>query len=338
MGLWSAPSGSLALRYIPRKRKMRNVNQAPLWFRLLFSVCIVGSIFGIKFDSHANDHKTERQYPIPGHGVLKLNVPKLWRDGINQPPNNLPPTIILKPESGNSFLIGITAMWSPTQEVDFNKPSKIKHAMEQKGQGLLPKSDETELNLQGLRGPSCWGYYFSLTDKAPKPGEFKYLTQGSLGLGDLLLSFTILANDNKSKAIHEAKTMLRSARQEILPQNIKIVRKYQCGMLNFKMFVILGVAAGLEFKEIRDIPGEYEILLDNCNIIAKEKRDGIEVQLTAEDSEKGKELLDALMKNAEEFEVASPTINISKREREEKQAILNELMQEIKETENSNSK
>jgi hypothetical protein len=46
-----------------------------------------------------------------------------------------------------------------------------------------------------MRGESGMGYYFSATDRAPKPGEFKYLTQGILHIGELVASFTILSND-----------------------------------------------------------------------------------------------------------------------------------------------
>lgn len=284
---------------------MNNISQASFWLTII-SVC------WLPFSIEAGEQMTERQFQIPGHGVLKLNVPESWVDEVNQPPNDLPPTIVISPSSGGAFKILITAMWSPKKEDNFNKPPEVKHLMEQRGKELLPTAEETELHLQGLRGPLCWGYYFSLTDKAPKPGEFKYLTQGALGLGDLLLSFTILTNEKESEVIREAKIMLRSARQESSPKDNKIVKKYRCGMLNFKMLVTLATAAGYDFKEIRDTPREYEIMLAGCNIVAKEEKDGIEVTLTSEDPKRGRELLDVLMKNAEEIETASPSIHFHK--------------------------
>jgi len=291
---------------------MKNISQAPSWLIIISFTCINISVCLLPFYIQAGEQLTERQFPIPGHGVLKFEVPESWIDDVNQPSKDLPPTITFSPPSGESFKILITAMWSPKKEEDFNKPPKIKSALEQRGQRLLPTAEETELKLCGLKGPSYWGYYFSLADKAPKQGEFKYLTQGALGLGDLLLSFSILTNEKESEAILEAKTMLRSARQEHPPQDNKIVKKYQCGMLNFKMLVTLATAAGYDFKEIRDDSGEYEIMLDGCNIVAKAEKDGIEITLAAEDPKKGRELLDVLMKNAEEIESASPSIQFQK--------------------------
>jgi len=177
------------------------------------SVCLVASYV------QAGGQGSERQYPIPGHGVLKLDVPESWVDRIDQPPNDLPPTIIFSPPSGESFKILITAMWSPTDDEDFNKPSKIKSGMERRGLTLLPKAEETELKLQELKGPSCRGYCFSLTDKAPKPGEYKYMTQGELGLGDLILTFTILTREKNPEVTLEAKKMLQGAGQKLPPQN-----------------------------------------------------------------------------------------------------------------------
>jgi hypothetical protein len=39
------------------------------------------------------------------------------------------------------------------------------------------------------------GYYYSLTDRAPGPGEYKYVTQGTLLTGELMVVFTFLHRD-----------------------------------------------------------------------------------------------------------------------------------------------
>jgi hypothetical protein len=60
-------------------------------------------------------------------------------------------------------------------------------------------------------GASVIGYYYTVTDKAPKPGEFKLMTQGMFGLVDLRVSFTILTNEGQEGTVKEALAMLSSA-------------------------------------------------------------------------------------------------------------------------------
>jgi hypothetical protein len=60
---------------------------------------------------------------------------------------------------------------------------------------MVQKCAENKLVIEVLRGPEADGYYFACTDKAPGPGGYKYLTQGIFRLGDLVVPFTVLAND-----------------------------------------------------------------------------------------------------------------------------------------------
>ena len=64
------------------------------------------------------------------------------------------------------------------------------------------------VTMGGGRGP---GYYFDATDRAPKPGDFKYMTQGAVSLGQLACTFTILSNDAKSVVKNMTLTMLSEA-------------------------------------------------------------------------------------------------------------------------------
>jgi hypothetical protein len=50
-----------------------------------------------------------------------------------------------------------------------------------------------------------------VTDHAPKPGEYKHMTQGILPVGILMLPFTVYTNDGQQDIVTEALTMLKSA-------------------------------------------------------------------------------------------------------------------------------
>jgi hypothetical protein len=80
-------------------------------------------------------------------------------------------------------------------------------------QGAAPQSVEKVLNVRALAGPGNQGYYFAATDTAPKPGEFKYLTQGIIHVGDINMAFTVLTNDGQDAVVKTALDMLRRASQ-----------------------------------------------------------------------------------------------------------------------------
>jgi hypothetical protein len=63
-----------------------------------------------------------------------------------------------------------------------------------------------------LSKPSGPGFYFSATDQAPRPGDYKFLTHGVLKAGGLAVSFTILTRDGQEQIVRDALAMLKTAR------------------------------------------------------------------------------------------------------------------------------
>jgi hypothetical protein len=54
---------------------------------------------------------------------------------------------------------------------------------------------EKEIKLQRISSSEAHGYFVCVTDKAPKPDEYKFLCQGVVTVRDLPISFTVLYND-----------------------------------------------------------------------------------------------------------------------------------------------
>jgi uncharacterized DUF497 family protein len=156
---------------------------------------------------------TIRKYPIPDHGALELNVPTSWKVKVHNPQEDLPPTIIFTPAKGNDFELAISVMWNKTGEPSFNKQDRVQTLVEKDGQKLLSKTVETNITLREIKGVSNTGYYFSVTDKAPDPGEYRYMTHGAIGVGNLLLSTTILHRVKESESVKDALFMLLKAKQ-----------------------------------------------------------------------------------------------------------------------------
>jgi hypothetical protein len=154
-----------------------------------------------------------KKYPIPEHGVLELNVPISWKGEVHKPQENMPPTIIFSPKKGDDFKVLITVLWDNTGKQDFNSPDKIRTYVQEDGQKILPKAVETKLLVQQMRGVNNTGYFFSLTDKAPNPGEFRYMTRGGMAVGNLLLNVTILYRVKDAESVKDALSMIREAKQ-----------------------------------------------------------------------------------------------------------------------------
>jgi len=153
------------------------------------------------------------KYPIPDHGMLELSVPTSWRGDIHKPQENLPSTIIFSPKKGKDFQVLITVLWDQKGEPGFNNQENVRTLVEKDSKKILPKAIETKIVLKEIRGVNNTGYFFSLTDKAPKPGEFRYMTRGGMTVGNLLLNVTILHRTKESNSVKDALSMLREARQ-----------------------------------------------------------------------------------------------------------------------------
>jgi len=163
----------------------------------LFSSCILaGSV--------------EKRYNLPNHGVLLLNVPDKWSDQVRRPPRDLPPTIYFTQQTGEQFEILFTPLWKMQgARADFGTAQGIKSLVENAAIEASSQAVEKNINVKELSGANI-GYYFSATDKAPKPGEYKYMSQGAVGIDDIMGTFTILTNSPNSIVVEQAINMFSS--------------------------------------------------------------------------------------------------------------------------------
>jgi len=144
---------------------------------------------------------------------LTLIVPETWQDEIRHTREAAAPTLHFRPKGLPVSEIRLKPIWSTGQETGFNSPDNIRQAVEDSGKKALPKAVEKELVMRDLKGKSASGSYYTLTDKTPdiKPGEFKFVTQGGVGVGKLLVMFTIFTNEKDSAVVPAALEMLGNA-------------------------------------------------------------------------------------------------------------------------------
>ena len=153
-------------------------------------------------------------FAVPRHGGLALMIPKGWKDTVKPVPQpDFPPTIELTTD-GKKFLVLITALPSRGGEPDFNSPAKLKTIAEGQGRQMLATAKEQTISVEELKGDKAVGYFWTLTDKAPDPGSFECVTTAFVGVGDLILSVTILHHEKDAPERQAALDMLKAASQK----------------------------------------------------------------------------------------------------------------------------
>ena len=156
---------------------------------------IAFSLFTLQLN-RSEAHSARARIPIAGHGAIEFPLPEGWTYGIRQP-GAMPPTIQFEPEKGRKFKTLVSVLWSPKGDPSFNSLDNILAAIESARARAAMSAVEDEIPIQVIKGEHIVGRYFVATDRAPKPGEYRYMTHGIAALDDLMLTFTILSNDRK---------------------------------------------------------------------------------------------------------------------------------------------
>ena len=95
-----------------------------------------------------------------------LPVEDTWRVALPQSANGLP-TITFLPPAGNDPQVLITAC--PPKAGTAPQGPELRREAEAAGKKALAQAVERGLALRELRGPQAFGYFYTLTDRAPGP-------------------------------------------------------------------------------------------------------------------------------------------------------------------------
>jgi hypothetical protein len=152
--------------------------------------------------------KVRVSYRTTNQMVLRLDVPTDWSDEIKPGSGQTPPEIRMTPPPDGSSKVLITALTYKQDLPDDKRLPGIRRMVEDAGKEALPQAVEKTYDIRQFQGKSSAGYLFTLTDKAPKPNEFKYLTQGGYGVGRLILLFTVLSNEKDSDVLRRSLEMV----------------------------------------------------------------------------------------------------------------------------------
>lgn len=121
----------------------------------------------------------EKRHDMAG---LQFKTPNGWTPSVNRY------TVNIQRNDRNALLM-VSRIPFKKRKTDL---SEVKSMVESTGRNFLSHAVETELVLHKFDRGKLKGYYFKITDKEDKPGEYKHMIQGAL-IGDhLSLVFTAL--------------------------------------------------------------------------------------------------------------------------------------------------
>jgi hypothetical protein len=159
----------------------------------------------------------KKVFALPDNSKLELSIPAGWKhevkaaQGSKAGQGSAPSTVALTPSEGAPFEVHVTPVARQQHGASADTAIRMRDSVQQGADKVKPIAREHYLPVEQLTGAPGPGYYFSATDREPKPGEFKYLTQGMLLVGDAVVAFSILTNDAQEKVRDQALAMLQSA-------------------------------------------------------------------------------------------------------------------------------
>jgi hypothetical protein len=148
---------------------------------------------------------------LPSGDELWLAVPAAWNQKFEAPDNKTPPSVCLTQRQGATFKVFITPLSGSPMGSAMADPNKMRAIVTSVSRDALAQSVEMSIPVHELTGADVHGFYFSATDRAPKPDEWKYLTQGMVNINDAPFAFTILTNDGQETIAKAALELIRTA-------------------------------------------------------------------------------------------------------------------------------
>ncbi len=151
---------------------------------------------------------------LPERPALIIPLPVGWRGQVRRAAPNLPPTVILSSITEKNFEVMITPIWSTSPDAKPMTPEFLRAMVAAAAQKAKAQAVEAELPVRDLSGQGLFGAYYSATDKAPKPGEYRNMAQGMVAVGELHVGFTVLSNGDAAAVNGPAIQMLQSLRRD----------------------------------------------------------------------------------------------------------------------------
>jgi hypothetical protein len=148
--------------------------------------------------------------PVQG-GKLIVDHPADWKASISGPA--IGPTLRLAPKGADGFTILITAI-VPRSALPTD--AALADMLRAEGAAHLATATQTKIDLQPVKGAQARGYVYHLTDRSPEkgPGDFKELRRGTVVVGPLLVTVTVLTHTADQATVDAALAAVTNARYQ----------------------------------------------------------------------------------------------------------------------------
>ena len=153
-------------------------------------------------------------FEIPGQGELKMKVPRVWNYNFTKVDEQTPPLItfyVLDKNEKEIFQLNMSILTNRDYNKDITNLDYIHSLVFEAGTNTLEYSDHDNLMMEKLAGKQGEGFFFDLSDSDAAEEEFKYLTQGALSVGKVLLVFSLFSNDEQGILREALLTSIKSA-------------------------------------------------------------------------------------------------------------------------------
>jgi hypothetical protein len=157
------------------------------------------------------DESSLRRYELPNRDTLELTLPAGWDDHLEEPDGGGPPTIEIAMTEGGPRQVFVTPEWPDPLANELRELPSLRDAVRDMAERTQPRAIEPYLEIRPLEGVNGTGFYFAATDRNPGRGEFRFMHQGALRVGDLTLWFSVLTDEGQDTIAVEALAMLRAA-------------------------------------------------------------------------------------------------------------------------------
>jgi hypothetical protein len=218
----SSTRGSGAQRFVLKRpaeamllREPSPSRRAALWFCMTAGGVWCGALAFLSAATSsalAADRTAIQRFDLGNRGSLELLVPSSWSAVVRKRQDHSIVEITFAPSRGVPFEVSLTPSWAPNSADAAVRERELRELVGRFIDSVKGHAVESELGIVKLAGASGTGFYFSATDKSPRPADYKYLTQGVLQVEDLRINFKILTRDGQDQVVRDAISMLKSAR------------------------------------------------------------------------------------------------------------------------------
>ena len=155
----------------------------------------------------------EQRIELGSRGAIVVQVPANWQYSVGPPDDSVPPTVRFTPTGRQLFEVLLTLFAPPPDApADFGTPQSLRRMVEKSSGAMQAVAAGEKISIKPLGGKQA-GYYFSVTGKAPKPGEYPYMTQGATRIGNFLATFSVFTRDLRKSVVTDTLKLLRGAKQ-----------------------------------------------------------------------------------------------------------------------------